>query len=790
MFKKISLMLSMFIAMAVNSSLMAQNIDVSSLSQQEISALIESQQGSKTAVNKLGNIDNKGQIPYARKDGQPDLLFAGLDSLTMDSLFRLKLEEVVIPVFGQNIFRKENLTFAPSYSIPTPRNYIVGAGDIMIIELWGSMEAQHSLEVSPDGNINVPQVGVVNVSGLTIEQVNSKLRSILLNKFYDEDYEGEIQIQVGLGDIRSIRVNVIGEAFYPGSYTLPSLATIFNALYAAGGVSEIGSLRNIKLYRGNELVSTLDVYDYLIGGKTEVDQRLEDGDMIVVSPYENIVTLTGEVKRPMKYEMIKGESGETIIEYAGGFTGNAYTNNLTLTRQAGGRDRSIHTISSDNRPEFLLMDGDSISVGRVLDDFSNRLTIEGAVYRPGDYELSDNISTLKQLVVASEGVTPYAYMGRGQIVRTNDDKTLKVIPFNVTKVISGGSADIKLQKDDRVIIPNIQELKEEEFINIKGEVNNPQIIPYASDMTIEDVIIMSSGLKNSASLARIEVSRRIKDANATQAGDTRAEFFTFSIPENLELTDATASFTLMPYDEVFVRRSPSYRPQASVFLNGEINFPGEYTMESTYFTLADLVEAGGGITKQAYVKGAVLHRKYTVSDSIRLAVVQKLAEVANSEQKTVSQDGDIAAFESSELAKVGDIYTIGIDLVAALSDHDNVANLTLREGDMLDIPIIDNTVRILGAVYYPTSTTYNSNLSVREYIKMAGDYSELAKRRPFVIFMNGDIKTLAPSSRKLEPGCQIVVPYKAYRAPMTTQGWVSIATSVVSMAAMITSLFT
>lgn len=820
MLKKVSLIAALLFAFAINSNSMAQNIDITKLSQSELNALMQSQKG---LGNSIGNTNNKNtqqqNITYKRNDansenlsiptnalGEPpintpintpmnytimDYMIQNnmvVDSLTMDSLLRAQPYMMYeVPVFGRDIFKKENLTFAPSYSIPTPQNYIVSAGDKLIIELWGSSEASYNLEVSPEGGINIPQVGIIYVNGLTIEEAESKVRSTLSNLFSGID-DSSVYVKVGLGDIRSIRVNVIGEAFQPGTYTLPSLSTMFNALYIAGGVSDIGSLRNIKLYRNGTLVSNLDVYDYLIDGRTDVDMRLEDGDMIVIAPYENIVTIEGEAKRVMKYEMTKGESAETAVEYAGGFTGKAYTSNISLTREAGGKQHSIHTIMESELPSFLLMDGDKIVIGKIIDEFENRVTIEGAVYRPGDYEISDKASTVKELIELSDGVTPYAFMARGQIVRTNPDKTLQVIPFNVGKLLLGAVADIELIKDDKVFIANINDLKESQFVEIKGEVNNPQVLAYADNMTLEDVILMASGLKNSASLARVEVSRRIKDADALEAGDTRAEFYTFTISEDLELSEETSNFTLMPYDEVFIRRSPSYQVQASVFVDGEANFPGEYTMESSFYTLADLVKAAGGATNQAYLRGAVLYRKYTDSDFQRLRAVEKLANVANREQKAMSDAGEVSAIDDSNLAQVGDTYSVGIDLEAALTDPNGLANLTLREGDLLNIPVVDNTVSIMGAVYYHTSTTYNPNLSVRDYIKMAGDYSELAKRKPFVIFMNGDIKTLAVSSKKLEPGCRIVIPYKAYSEPMSAQGWVSVATSVVSMAAMITSL--
>ncbi len=499
----------------------------------------------------------------------------------------------------------------------------------------------------------------------------------------------------------------------------------------------------------------------------------------------NIVVIEGKVKRPMSYELKRDNSLETLVDIAGGFTGDAYTQNISLSRRSGGKQYQQYTIDISEFPSFLINDRDSVFVGEILKTYANRVAIEGAVWKPGNYELSDKIKTVKDLVAIAEGLTDNAFAGRAQIIRTRLDKSLEVIPINISRILMGQNPDVTLQKDDKIFVSSINDLKESETVTIKGEVNIPDsIFRYGKGMTIQDLIIMSKGLKHSASLARIEVARRVKDANAIVVSDQRAELFSFTIPENLELTEEINSFELMPYDVVFVRRSPGYQEQLNLFIRGEVNFEGEYTISNANYRLSDLVNAAGGITPEAYAKGANLQRKVTVEDLQRIRSVNKLAKVANRENQgseTINLEEDIL--------KIGDYYPIGIDLTAALADPQSIANITMREGDVLRIPTFDNTVSISGAVYYPTSMTYDARFSIRDYIRGAGDYSDMAKRRPFIIYMNGNIATYGSRNAKVEPGCKIVVPYKQYREPMNTQAWISISTSIVSMAAMVTSLF-
>lgn len=685
-------------------------------------------------------------------------------------------------VFGRDIFFNENLTFAPSLSIATPPSYVVSAGDQLIIQLWGAAEATYEPLVSPEGNISIEGVGLINVGGLTIAEAERRIKAKFATTVSGLS-SGNANIKITLGDIRSIKVNIVGEAQIPGTYTLPSLATLFNALYVAGGVSDIGSLRNVKLYRGGKEIATLDVYDYLLKGRTDVDRRLEDNDMIVIAPYENIVTITGKTKRPRRYEIKRNESVQTLLDFAGGFTGDAYRNNIAVSRRAGGRQYTMHTVEAPEFSEFLLMDRDSINIGEIVKTYANRVTIEGAVWRKGDFELTDSIATAGALVRAAEGLSPDAFGGRAQIIRTLDDGSLQLIPLNVARILGGTNPDVKLLKNDRLVITSLNDLREGQTVSIKGEVNQPMIFPYAEGMTLQDAILMSKGLKSSASLSRIDVARRVSNPDAKDTDSRRAEMFTFSISPDLSLDDAATYFELKPFDEVFIRRSPGYIAQQIIAINGEVNFPGEYSMVTSSDRLTDLVRASGGLTAQAYVRGASLQRQVTVFDMQRMKSLKKLMLSARKDMN----DKDTTNLVDEEL-QVGDYYPVGIDLVEAMNHPDSPSNLALRNGDILIVPTIDNTVKISGAVYYATTTTYDPKLSLHQYIKRAGGYADRALRQPFIIYMNGTVADARGGKKVFEPGCEIVVPYRPYVAPMNATGWISLSTSIVSMAAMITSL--
>lgn len=684
-------------------------------------------------------------------------------------------------VFGREIFSARNLTFAPTYNLPTPANYVLSGGDRLFIDLWGDSEANYDLKVSPDGFIAVPEVGVINVGGLTVEAAENRIRNKMAPTMTGLN-NGAIQLKLSLGDIRSIKVNIIGEASMPGTYTLPSLATLFNALYEAGGVSDIGSLRSIQLIRDGKKVEELDVYDYLIGGKQEVNVGLQDNDMILVQPYENLVRVTGKIKRPRIYELKRNETVSDLLKYAGGFMGEAYKDNITVNRKSG-RMMTVHSVPVEDYAAFAMTDGDNVAVGDVIRQYANRVTVEGAVWRPGDYELSDSLTTLKELIKKAEGIRGDALMSRTQIVRLNDDYTFTVEAIDLQELLKGTIADVPLKREDLVRIPSVNSLKERYTIDVKGEVNTPQALLFRDNMTIEDAILMANGLKESASLARIEVARRIKNPNSTESSDRIAQLYQFNIPADLGLSAETASFKLQPFDQIYIRRSPDYSEQNSVFAEGEFLFDGEYVLSTNHDRLSDLVAKAGGFTPEAYIKGAYLKRQLTQEGLTRQETLLDLS------QRGKAATGDTILIKQMH---VGDYYPIAIDLIAALEDTSSLSNLTMEKGDKLVIPKFTNTVTISGSVLYPCTVTYTEGEKIRDYIARSGGYAARAKRRPFVIYANGQPATRRGGHLpKIEPGCEIVVLTKPPKRPRMRMGpaeIMSLATSTISMGAMVTSL--
>lgn len=744
----------------------------------ETGEIFETADGTVTALGEQNRTTGSG-ITDPRLDAVGKLTPAEAERLKQE---QKRIQDSVLQnsVFGREIFSARNLTFAPTYNLPTPANYVLAAGDRLFIDLWGDAEANYDVQISPDGFITVPDAGVIHVGGLTVETAENRIRN-KIGATVSGLHDGTVDLKLSLGDIRSIKVNIIGEASMPGTYTLPSLATLFNALYEAGGVSDIGSLRSIRLIRGGKQVADLDVYDYLLGGKQEVNVGLQDNDMILVQPYDNLIKVTGKVKRPRIYELKKGETAEKLLQYAGGFMGEAYKDNLTVNRKSG-RMMSVHNVPVEEFGAFAMADGDSIAVGEVIRQYANRVSIEGAVWRPGDYELSDSMATLKQLIERAEGIRGDALMSRTQIVRLNDDYTFSVLSVDLQGLLNGTTADVKLRPEDLVRIPSINSLKEGYTIEVKGEVNTPQTLLFRNGMTIEDAIVMANGLKESASLARIEVARRIKNPDSTEPSDRIAELFQFNIPADLGISAETAAFTLQPFDEIYIRRSPGYSEQNSVFAEGEFLFDGEHVLSTNNDRLSDLVAKAGGLTPDAYIKGAYLKRRLTEEQVARQETLADLSE------RGKAATGDTIVMKRMQ---VGDYYPIAIDLTAALKDPASLDNLVLVDGDRLVVPKFNNTVTISGAVLYPCTVTYVKGQKIKDYIARGGGYAARAKKRPFVIYANG----LPDAKRggrwpKIEPGCEIVVPSKPPKgAGMSAAEVMSLATSTVSMGAMITSLF-
>ena len=683
-------------------------------------------------------------------------------------------DSMKVEVFGQNIFTNRNLSFAPSSNLPTPKTYKIGPGDEVIIDIWGDNQTNIRATVSPDGTITIPDLGLVSINGMTVSEADSYLRRKLGQIYSVDGEDARSEIKLSLGNIRTIQVNVLGEVSVPGTYSLSSLSNLYHALYRAGGVSELGSLRNIELIRNGKKVAEVDVYDFIFNGKSPEDITLEEGDIIVVPAYNRHVKIDGNVKRPMTYEMKDGETVQNLIDYAGGFAGNAYKDNLSVVRQ-NGKEYQVYTVDAPEYASFTLEDGDALNVGQMLDRFANRLEIKGAVYRPGIYQLGNGVNTVSQLIAKADGLKGDAFTNRGLIHREREDLTLEVIPFDVKAVINGSAADIELKNNDIIYIPSIHDLKDLGTITVAGEVARPGEFVFAENTTLEDAIMQAGGLLESASTVRIDVSRRIKDADSSEQTEHIGEVFTFSFKDGYVL-DGEAGFVLQPYDYVFVRRSPSYAEQTSVTIKGEVTFPGAYTLTNRSERLSDLVTKAGGINQWAYVKGARLQRQMNEEERARM---ESTVGVIDSAKDSIDVDK----------LDLSTVYYVGIDLEKALANPGSDADLVLREGDVLTVPEYVNTVKISGNVLYPNTVTYNPGMTVNQYVKMAGGYGFKSKKgRSYVVYLNGNVaKAKRFSKTVVEPGCEIIIPQKPAKEG-NIQEILGVATTATSLATMIASV--
>ena len=737
---------------------------------ERIKARYDEQQTSKQSMGALAKnrMRSSNDITETMVEGEMDAITAELTDPTEQSTAVASRI-----VFGRNIFNSRNLTFAPSQNMATPTNYKLGPGDEIIIDIWGSNQNTIRETISPDGNINIETLGLIYLNGMTVKEADNYLRREL-SKIYSGIDGKDTDIKLSLGQIRTIQINVMGEVAVPGTYALSSFSTVFHALYRAGGVNNLGSLRNIYLMRNGKKIATLDVYDFILKGKTMEDIRLQEGDVVIVPPYELLVDIQGNVKRPMYYEMKNGETVKNLIDYAGSFTGDAYTKNIRMTRQ-NGREYQIYTIDDMDYSVFKLMDGDVLSVSAMLDRYENRIEISGAVYRPGIYQFSGQLNTVKQLVEKAEGLMGDAFLNRAVLHRQREDLTLEVIPINIKAVMEGNSPDIVLQRNDKLYIPSIHDLQDVGNISVFGEVANPGTFPYADNTTLEDIIIQAGGLRESASTIRVDVSRRIKDSKGTEKPNQIGELFSFSLKDGF-VVDGEQAFQLQPYDQVFVRRSPAYQAQINVAVNGEILYGGSYALTQKTERVSDLVKKAGGVTPYAYVKGARLSRRINAEERRRMQDVLKMADNGQ---------------DSIDVTKIdfGNIYYVGIDLEKAIANPGSDFDIVLREGDVLTIPEYNNTVRISGAVMYPNTVTYQDNKKLKHYVEQAGGYGFRAKKnKAYIIYMNGQVaKAKKLSSSVIQPGCEIIVPTKE-KSSFKLENMLSIATTSASLATMIASI--
>lgn len=690
------------------------------------------------------------------------------------SLFAQQMD--IKKVFGRNIFTSHNLSFEPNVNMATPENYLLGPGDEVIIDIWGASEKSIRRTITPEGNIMVSSLGPVYLSGMSIKEAN-----IFLLKEFTKIYAGiageSSSVKLTLGQIRSIQINVMGEVAVPGTYTISSFASVFHVLYRAGGVSPIGSLRSIQLVRNGKKVADIDVYDYIMKGQTNDNIRMMEGDVILVPPYDCLVDISGKVKRPMVYEMRRGENLLTLLNYAGGFAGDSYRSNIRLLRRSG-QEKQIYNVDDIHYGTFMLMDGDALTVGAVLNRFENKVEVRGAVYRQGLYQLGNNVQTIKQLIKQAEGLRGDAFLNRALLKREKDDLSFEMIQVDLRAVMAGTSPDLSLRRNDVLFISSIQDLKEDATLSIFGEVAHPGNFSFAENMTIKDLIIKAGGLLESASFAKIDVTRRIKEPGSKEEAKVIGQTFSLELQDG-SLSGEGSDFILQPFDMVVVRKSPAYQKQKNITVAGEVLFAGNYAMLKKNERLSDLVSKAGGVTNDAYVRGARLLRRMTEEERKQKTDVLRLAD------KGTGQDSiSIATLDLSN------VYSIGIELDKALDHPGSPEDMVLREGDMLFIPEFVSTVKVNGEVMYPNTILYEEGAKLRHYIDQAGGFGHRArKRHVYIVYLNGTVSRLRGNNSKgVEPGCEIIVPTKEKRKGTSSAGAMAMTSSISSLAMMLATM--
>lgn len=671
-------------------------------------------------------------------------------------------------VFGRDIFNKRSLSFEPSMNIATPTSYVVGPGDKVIIDVYGASQKTDQLEVSPDGTIVINDFGPIHIAGLTVAQANEKIKDQLGQRYRSS------RIQMTVGQTRTITVNVMGEVSAPGTYTLSAFASVFHALYMAGGVNGVGTLRNIKVYRGGRQLSVVDVYDYILNGRLSGNIRLQDNDVIVVGPYDCIVDIAGNVKRPMAYEMKKNESVATLLKYAGGFATKAYTKAVRLERSSGDH-YSAYNVTEFEMADFRLADGDSVIVDSIQKRYENSVTVKGGVFHPGMYDL-DGTTTVRALIERAGGLTEDAFLNRAVLHRMKEDRTRRVIAVDIDGIMAGTVADIPLENEDELLIPYRIEAMSQRTLTIHGEVQFPGTYEYADDMTIEDLILQAGGPTDATSTARVDISRRVNDPSATASDRVIAQTFSFPISEGYQVkTDP--GFTLQPYDEVYVRKSPGYQPQRNIDVVGEVLFEGTYALPSKNMRLSEAIKAAGGVTQEAYVRGARVERLLNDDEKFRVENLMKMAR---------QQEG--SGLDTTHVTRTDSIYYVGIHLDKALENPGSDYDIILREGDRLVVPEYNGTVKINGNVMYPNTVAYSEGKDYKWYVNQAGGYGNRAKKsRTYILYQNGTVSK-AKGGTKIEPGCEIIVPTKTTTTQQTIATIGALGTSMATIVTLLVSV--
>ena len=688
-------------------------------------------------------------------------------------------------VYGRNLFNNELLTFEPAFNIPTPSDYVLGAGDQVIIDIWGASQQSIDGEISPEGYVVIEEVGPLKLAGLTVAAANEYVKDALGERYNDSS------ITLSVGSTRSVKVEIVGDVVAPGSYTLSAFSTLFNALYTAGGINDMGTLRDIKVFRNGNQVANIDVYDYIINGNNKGNIRLMDNDLVVVGPYDAIVNITGKVKRPMKYEMKSDETLSKLLSYSGNFSGDAFTKNVRVIRKSG-REYSVHTVDKDAFSTFNLVDGDSVFVDSIIPRFSNMVEVKGAVFHPGMYETGTNINTVLDLIDAADGLREDAFTTRAVMHRRKADRRLEVLSVDIDGIVNGTAPDVELRKEDVLFIPSINDMRGEETVRIHGEVNYPGIYEYAENMTIEDFVLQAGGLTSYASIIKVDVFRRIYDAKATAEQDTITDNYSFSLKDGFVI-DGEPGFILQPFDEVHVRKSPVNSVTKNVTVEGAVNFAGDYAMYSRNYRLSDLVKAAGGLSESAFPEGARLYRKMTDEERSQRESVMKLSQIQLYEESMNSEsEYDITLADSLMNLKLelGDVYAVAINLETAINEPGGSEDIVLRENDVLTVPQYTSTIKVSGEVRYPITLNYKKGENLSYYIKRAGGYTDRAKKSGvYAIYMNGGVSEVSKrSSGDIKPGCEIVVPSKSAVKKMSTAEIIAIGSSTASIATMIVTL--
>jgi protein involved in polysaccharide export with SLBB domain len=737
--------------------------------------------GDNFMVSSAEEKDDKTTPKKKQEKLQNEMGFLDLDSILY---YKNQLKDGPT-VFGRNLFNNELLTFEPAINIPAPADYVLGAGDQVIIDIWGASQLVIDEVISPKGYLTIAGVGPIKLSGMTVTQATKRAKDVL-SKYYSGS-----SITLSLANTRSVKVEIVGEVVTPGSYTLSAFSTLFNALYMAGGISDLGSLRDIKVYRNGKVVSSIDVYDYIMNGNNKGNIRLQDNDLIIVSPYEAIVNIQGKVKRPMMYEMKSQESLANLLKYTGGLTGDAYDRNIRVIRKSG-REYSVHTVVKDSFSSFNLADGDSIYVDSIIPRFSNMVEIKGAVFHPGMYEVNENIKTVLDLIDAADGLYEDAFLARAVMHRRKANRRLEVLSIDLEGIIDGRVPDIELRKEDVLYIPSVNDMRGQETMKISGEVNYPGVYEFAENTTLEDFVLQAGGLTNVASTAKIDVYRRIYNPQSLEGGDTITEVYCFSLKEGFVI-DGTPGFELAPFDEVHVRKSPINNLIKSVTVDGAVNFKGDYAMNSHNYRLSELVKDAGGFASAAYPQGARLYRKMSEEEKAQRENMIKQSQKQIYEDALRSDKTFDMAISDSLInlnATFGDAYLLDIDLKKAVDNPGCDADIALREGDKLIVPEYAATVKISGEVRFPVTVTYLDGKRLNYYIKHAGGYADRAKKNSvYAIYMNGGVKKISKlSSKDIQPGMEIVVPAKSLKKKLSTAEVVTISSSAVSIATMVVSI--